>query len=90
MKQAFISKGSVSVHNLPSPSIKAGYLKIKLLYSTISVGTEMSTVKNTGKSILQRALDDPKKALQVLDILKSQGLKSAKTKVAGATEKLAA
>lgn len=88
MKQAFINKGSVSVHNLPSPFIKAGCIKIKLLYSTISVGTEMSTVKGTGKSILQRALDDPKKALQVLDILKSQGLKSAKTKVAGATEKL--
>lgn len=90
MKQAFINKGTVSVHNLPSPSIKAGFIKIKLLYSTISVGTEISSVKGTGKSILQRALDDPKKALQVLDILKSQGLKSAKTKVAGATEKLSA
>jgi len=50
----------------------------------------MNAVQGTGKSILQRALDDPKKALQVLDILKSQGLKSAKTKVAGATEKLSA
>lgn len=89
MKQAFINKGTVSVHNLPSPSIKAGYIKIKLLYSTISVGTEMSIVHSTGKSIFQRALDDPKKALQVLGILKSQGLKSATTKVTGATEKLA-
>lgn len=88
MKQAFINKGTVSVYNLPSPSIKAGCVKIKLLYSSISVGTEMSAVHGTGKSILQRAIDDPKKALQVLDILKSQGLKSAKTKVAGASEKL--
>ena len=90
MKQAFINKGTVSVHNLPSPSIKAGYVKIKLLFSTISVGTEISAVKGTGKSLLQRTLDDPKKVLQVLDILKSQGLKSAKTKVTGATERLAA
>jgi predicted dehydrogenase/threonine dehydrogenase-like Zn-dependent dehydrogenase len=90
MKQAFINKGSVSVHDLPIPSIKAGCIKIKLQYSTISVGTELSAVQGTGKSILQRALDDPKKALQVLDILKSQGLKSARTKVAGATEKLSA
>lgn len=90
MKQAFINKGTVAVHNLPSPSIKAGFVKIKLLYSTISVGTEMSAVQGTGKSILQRVLDDPKKGLQVLDILKSQGLKSAKTKIAGATEKLSA
>lgn len=88
MKQAFINRGIVSIYNLPEPSIKAGYVKIKLLYSTISVGTEMSTVKGTGRNIIQRAFDDPKKALQVLDILKSQGLKSAKSKVAGATDKL--
>jgi predicted dehydrogenase/threonine dehydrogenase-like Zn-dependent dehydrogenase len=90
MKQAFINKGTVSVHNLPSPSIKAGCIKIKLLFSTISVGTEISAVKGTGKSLLERTLVDPKKALQVLDILKSQGLKSAKMKVTGATEKLVA
>jgi predicted dehydrogenase/threonine dehydrogenase-like Zn-dependent dehydrogenase len=90
MKQAFINKGSVTIHNLPNPSSKDGCVKIKLLFSTISVGTEITTVKGTGKSIFQRALDDPKKALQVLDILKRQGLKSAKSKVAGATEKLSA
>jgi predicted dehydrogenase/threonine dehydrogenase-like Zn-dependent dehydrogenase len=90
MKQAFINKGTVTVRDTPLPSLKPGYVKIKLIYSTISVGTEMSTVKGTGKSILKRALDDPKKALQVLDILKSQGWKSAQNKVAGATEKLSA
>jgi predicted dehydrogenase/threonine dehydrogenase-like Zn-dependent dehydrogenase len=90
MKQAFINKGVVSVHNLPDPLVKAGYVKIKLLYSTISAGTEMSSVKGTGRNILQRALDDPKKALQVFDILKSQGLSSAKLKVAGATKNLSA
>lgn len=90
MKQVFINKGTVSVHSLPSPSIKSGYVKIKLFYSTISVGTEMSAVKGTGKSILRRALEEPNKVLQVFDILKSQGLKSARSKVTGATEKLTA
>ncbi len=76
------------MYNLPSPSIKAGYIKIKSHYSAISVGTEMSSVKGAGKSIFQRALDDPKKVLQILDVLKSQGLKSAKSKVTGAADKL--
>jgi predicted dehydrogenase/threonine dehydrogenase-like Zn-dependent dehydrogenase len=90
MKQAFIAKGSVTVHNLPDTSIKAGFVKINVLYSTISVGTEMSSVKGTARSIFQRAMDDPKKALQILDILKSQGLKNAISKVTGAKEKLLA
>jgi predicted dehydrogenase/threonine dehydrogenase-like Zn-dependent dehydrogenase len=88
MKQVFIKKGTVSVHNLPIPTIKEGFVKIKLLYSAISVGTEISSVKGTRKSIFQRALVEPKKVFQVIDILKSHGLKTAWSKVLGATGKL--
>jgi predicted dehydrogenase/threonine dehydrogenase-like Zn-dependent dehydrogenase len=88
MKQAFINKGTVSAHQVPEPTVHIGFVKIAVAYSTISSGTEMSAVKGTGKSIIKRAFDDPAKVLQVLDILKSQGLKSARSKVAGATEKL--
>lgn len=88
MKQAFINKGSVSAHQVPEPTIQHGFVKIAVAFSTISSGTEMNAVRGTGKSIIKRALEDPGKILQVLDILKSQGLKSAQSKVAGATEKL--
>ena len=88
MKQILIRKGKVGVYEVNSPSIKKGYLKIRVLYSTVSVGTEMSTVKGTEKSIIRRAIEDPSKVIQVLDILRSQGLKNAQSKVSSATEKL--
>lgn len=88
MKQAFIKKGQVLAVNVPSPAIKKGCLKIKVLYSAISAGTEMTSVKGSGKSLLSRAIEDPTKVLAVFDILKTQGLKNAKSKLATAEEKL--
>lgn len=88
MKQSFINKGKVTIHKIPQPTVKKGFVKIQVAFSTISAGTEMSAVKGTGKSILQRAIDDPSKVFKVLDIVKTQGLKNAKSKVNSATEKL--
>lgn len=81
MKQAYIKNGSVTFHPTPAPQIKDGSVKIRVAYSTISAGTEMSAVKDTEKSIFKRALEDPGKVLKVLDILKEHGLKNAKAKV---------
>lgn len=88
MKQVFVRKGKVESHNIPDPAIKKGFVKIKVTYSTISAGTEMSAVKGTEKSILQRVVDDPSKLLKVLDIVKSQGLKTAKSRVDSAVDNL--
>jgi predicted dehydrogenase/threonine dehydrogenase-like Zn-dependent dehydrogenase len=88
MKQAFIKKGRVLAVNVPTPTVKSGCLKIKVHYSAISAGTEMTSVKGSGKSLLSRAIEDPSKVLAVIDILKTQGLKNAKSKLATSEEKL--
>ncbi|MBT7095225.1 MAG: hypothetical protein HN936_18410, partial [Bacteroidetes bacterium] len=51
MKQAFIKQGSVMAHKIPEPQIKTGFVKIAVACSTISPGTEMSTVKGTDKGL---------------------------------------
>ncbi len=88
MKQVFIRKGKVSAHNVPEPLVKRGYIKIAVHYSTISSGTELTSVKGSSKSILKRALEDPEKVFKIIDIIKNQGIKNARSKVANATDKL--
>ena len=88
MKQAFAKKGIVIPANVPQPCIKKGFVKIDVAYSAVSAGTEMSSVRGSGKSIISRAFEDPAKVLKVLEIIKNQGVKSAKSKVASASDKL--
>lgn len=88
MKQAFAKKGVVIPVDVPEPSVKKGFVKIKVAYSAISAGTEMTSVKGSGKSMLSRAIENPAQVLKVLEILKTQGLKNAKGKVASAADKL--
>lgn len=88
MRQAFIKKGSVSSYQVTQPLIKKGYIKIAVSYSTVSAGTEITTLKSSEKSILRRALDEPDKILKVFDILKYQGFQTAKNKIFSSIEKL--
>ncbi|MFA6127033.1 MAG: bi-domain-containing oxidoreductase [Bacteroidales bacterium] len=88
MKQAFIIKGKAVPIDIPSPTVKKGFLKIKVAFSAVSKGTELKTVIGTGKSLISRAIEDPTTLYRVLEIVKSNGLKSAKNKVTSASEKL--
>lgn len=88
MKQAFAKKGTVIPVDVPEPGVKKGFVKIKVAYSTVSAGTEMTSVKGSGKSMLSRAIENPAQVLRVLEILKNQGLKNATGKVASAADKL--
>ena len=81
MKQAYIKNGKVVSVQTPSPQVRDGHIKIKVEYSTISAGTEMTSVKATEKGIFRRAMEDPAKVLKVLNILREHGLKNAKAKV---------
>jgi threonine dehydrogenase-like Zn-dependent dehydrogenase len=88
MIQAFVKKGIVLPFKVPAPTVKFGQIKIRVLYSTVSAGTEITSLKGSGKSILKRALEDPSKILRVVDILKTQGIKNATSKVSIAADGL--
>lgn len=88
MRQVLIKKGTVGIYEVNPPLVKKGFIKIKVLYSTISVGTEISAVKGTEKSIFNRAIENPSKILEMLEVVKSQGIKSAHNKVQSVSEKL--
>ena len=71
MKQAIIKSGIVNAETVPSPVVGDGEILIQLDYSCISAGTEMSSVKNSGKTLFRRALDQPENGKKVIDSIKS-------------------
>ena len=88
MKQVYTSKKGVVVVETPQTALSRGCVKIRVAYSCISAGTEMSSVKGAHQSMLQRAIQDPSQVKKVMDIAMQQGIKKALGKVDSTMEKL--
>lgn len=74
MKQVIVSEGEVRLEEVPAPLAMPGTVLVKMDHSCISVGTEVSAVKATGRSLVQRALQQPKNVKKIVDMVRSDGL----------------
>ncbi len=83
MKQAVVKKGKVLAENVPAPNVSDGCVLIKVHYSCISAGTEMTSVNTTKKSLLKRAIDSPEEVKEVLDFVKANGINKTIQKIKG-------
>ena len=83
MKQAVVKKGKVIAENIPAPNVSKGCVLIKVHYSCISAGTEMSSVNTTKKSLIKRAIDSPEEVKEVLDFIKVNGVQKTIQKIRG-------
>ena len=83
MKQAVVKKGKVIAQNVAAPNVSAGSVLIKVHYSCISAGTEMTSVNTTKKSLIKRAIDSPEEVKEVLDFVKTNGIQKTIQKVRG-------
>jgi len=83
MKQAVVKKGKVIPQNVPAPNVSKGSVLIKVHYSCISAGTEMTSVNTTKKSLVKRAIDSPDEVKEVLDFVKEKGIQKTIQKVRG-------
>ena len=83
MKQAIIKKGIVVAEEVPAPVLSKGSVLIKVMYSCISAGTEISSVKTSGTNIIKRALDNPDLVNKVLASVKKEGIQKVYNKVRG-------
>lgn len=87
MKQVLqsLKTGETKLEELPTPSVRTGYILVQSQSSVVSVGTERMLV-NFGKSnYFQKAKQQPDKVRQVIDKIKTDGLQptinSVKTKL---------
>ena len=73
MKQVFISNKGLSLQDVPAPLIETGQILVRLHYSCISTGTEMSGVSVSDTPLWKRAAENPQKVKQVIDNTINQG-----------------
>lgn len=88
MKQVFTSSKGIVVKESTEPGLNRGTVKIRVAFSCISAGTEISIVKGVNQGLIQRAIKHPEQVKQVIDIAMQQGLKKALGKVDSSMDKL--
>lgn len=81
MKQVYTSKEGVVVKETPEPSVGRGNIKIRVIYSCISAGTEMMAVKEANTSLIRKAIAEPEKVKKVVSLALEQGIHKALSKV---------
>ena len=69
--------------NVPTPIVSKRSLLIKVVNSCISAGTEISTIRSSGTSLLKRAFEQPKQLKKVLENVKEKGVVSTYKTISG-------
>jgi predicted dehydrogenase len=83
MKQVFIKDGTVQVEEVAAPLLEARGLLVKVRYSCISTGTELSAVVNSGMSLYRRAMKQPEQVRKVIRMMQEQGVRRTLDRVQG-------
>lgn len=83
MKQVLIKKGQAVVEEIPAPQIEKNKILVQVHHSCISIGTEMSGVKQSGIPLWEKALKQPDKVKKVLQMVATQGISKTRNLVKG-------
>lgn len=83
MKQGIVKKGKVLAEDIPTPVVSDGSVLIKVAYSCISAGTEMTSVNTSKQSIVQRALNSPEEVKTAIEFAKANGIAKTIQRVKG-------
>jgi threonine dehydrogenase-like Zn-dependent dehydrogenase/predicted dehydrogenase len=75
MKQLFLNKGKVFFANVPMPILEDNNIIVKVYYSFISSGTEISTISESEKSLIKKFSENSSKHInKITGALKTDGL----------------
>ncbi|MFH1317934.1 MAG: zinc-binding dehydrogenase, partial [Candidatus Omnitrophota bacterium] len=83
MKQVIARRGNVVVDEVPAPIVSANTVLVRVAYSCISAGTEMSTVASSGKSRSKKAMQYPRQIKKAFRSIKISGLHTTIEKAQG-------
>lgn len=81
MKQVYSSMKGIVVKETPEPNVSRGSVKIRVAFSCISAGTEMSNIKAASQSLVQRAIDKPQQLIDVVKMVGEDGLKTTVNRI---------
>ncbi len=74
MKQVLIKKGKAYTEEVPAPTVSSNTVLIKVYYSCISSGTEISGLSSSGESVWKKAINQPQKITKTIDTVKKEGI----------------
>jgi|AntAceMinimDraft_10_1070366.scaffolds.fasta_scaffold32793_2 hypothetical protein len=76
MQQIIVKSGKTILENVPTPKSLSGTILVKVAYSCISQGTEISGIKTSGKNKIERITsiikDKPQDIQEAIDNYKVQ------------------
>ena len=83
MKQVLIKQGQVVVEDVPAPQVEPGTVLVRVKYSSISAGTEMSGLKSASQPLWKRALKNPKAVKSAMEMAATRGLTHTRDVIQG-------
>lgn len=77
MKQVVLKKGEAVVEEVPAPMVAQGKVLVRVAYSCISIGTETAGMKEGGKSLSRRLIENPENIKAGFKMVREWGLSKA-------------
>lgn len=77
MRQLVVTRGRVSIADVPAPGLEKGRVLVRVASSCVSIGTELSGIRTSGTPLWKRALRKPALVKQFLKLASVQGIGSA-------------
>lgn len=68
-----MKKGKAIVEEVPAPIAGDNEILVRVYYSCISTGTELSAVKSSGTPLYKKALEKPQNVKKTLEMVRKQG-----------------
>jgi predicted dehydrogenase/threonine dehydrogenase-like Zn-dependent dehydrogenase len=78
MKQVLLTREGVEVREVPAPQVEPGAVLVRVSHSCISVGTEMSGVRESNLPLWKRALERPDQVRRLAALVAKEGFASAR------------
>jgi predicted dehydrogenase/threonine dehydrogenase-like Zn-dependent dehydrogenase len=78
MKQIFVRKGEIFLEDVPPPTVDDGEVLVANAFSAVSIGTESSIIRETGKGLsLLRVLRDAELRKRAMQVVSRRGMREA-------------
>lgn len=74
MKQVLIKQGQIIVEDVPAPQVQPGAVLVQVMASCISIGTELSGIRQSGEALWKRALRSPEKVKKAIQMAAERGV----------------
>ncbi len=81
MKQVLIKQGQAVLSDVPAPTVEPGAVLVRVDHSCISAGTELGGMRSSGQPLWKRALEQPERLRQVVDLARRQGVTATRKMV---------